>query len=78
MDGEEESLSAALQNLRENGLRHHMSKDWSTNICKVSLRRVHLISVLCFCSETNYANGRYDYSVYRGRPTNALVPLEVF
>ena len=24
-----------------------------------------------------YSNGAYDYSVYQGRPTNTLVPLEI-
>ena len=53
MDGEEESLSVALQNLRENGLRHHMSKGLVNQyLQEVSLEEsspylsVHRVSVL--------------------------------
>lgn len=81
IEGEEgENLSEILSDLRQNGLRHHMNKGLVNEYLQdVSLGEptphlsVERVSVL----RPSYAHGHYDYSIYRGRPTNALVPLEI-
>ena len=77
---ETDYLKESLENLRQNGLKHHMDQGLMSEFMhKIPLEEadrylsVHRVSVL----HPSYVNQQYDYSVYQGSPQNALVPLEV-
>ena len=77
---ETDYLRESLEDLRLNGLGHHMRQGLINEFMqKIPLEdadrylSVNRVSVL----RPSYVNQQYDYSVYQGRPSNALVPLEV-
>ncbi|MGC6509418.1 MAG: phosphoribosylaminoimidazolesuccinocarboxamide synthase [Myxococcota bacterium] len=72
--------SPTLQELRTQGLAHHMAKGLinedgsAADIDKPTpYLEVNRVAVL----RPDYNNGQYDYTAYQSKPVNALVPLEV-